>query len=87
MAVTHPVVEERHVVHSDDTSSAGMLAVVLVAALVIIGFVLFMMRAFPFNAMAPAGTNDGGNINIDLPNTAPGATAPGNTPANPSTDY
>lgn len=56
-------VEERHVVHHDDDSSAGMIAVLLVAAVLIIGFLLFAMQAFPFNA---AGTG-GANLNIDVP--------------------
>lgn len=63
MAHTHPVVEEHHVLHSDDASSAGLIAVLLVAAVLIIGFLLFAMRAFPFNA---AGTT-GSDINVDLP--------------------
>lgn len=67
MATIHtssPVVEERHVVHSsDDASSAGMIAVLLIAAVLIIGFLLFAMQAFPFNAAGTAGSN----MDIDLP--------------------
>lgn len=72
MAYTHPVTEEHHVVHSDDASSAGLIAVLLVAAVLIIGFLLFAMQAFPFNAASPSGTD----IDVDLP----AATMPDVTP-------
>lgn len=59
---TYPVVEERHVVHHDDTSSSGaMAAVLIVALLVIVGFVLFAMRAFSF------GADNTYDVNVDLP--------------------
>ena len=59
---TYPVVEERHVVHHDDSSSsAGMAAVLIVALLVIVGFVLFAMRAVSF------GADNTYDVNVDLP--------------------
>ena len=61
---TSPTVDERRVVHDDDASSSvGMIAVLLIAALLIIGFLLFAMRAFPF---ATTGTT-GSDIDVSLP--------------------
>jgi hypothetical protein len=66
MALT-PVVEERHVVHHDDdtASSSAMLIVLLVAAALIVGFLLFALRAFPFNGANGATQSE---IDVDLPN-------------------
>lgn len=92
MATIHtssPVVEERHVVHSDDdASSAGMIAVLLIAAVLIIGFLLFAMQAFPFNA-GTAGSNMDINlpdVNVPAPDVVPDVDVNQNntTPVNPA---
>jgi len=72
MAVnSSPVIEERHVIHHDDDSSSSMIAVLLIAAVLIIGFLLFAMRAFPFES---AGTT---RMDINLPDVnTPAATTP-----------
>lgn len=90
MATTHhydtPVVEH-HVSHDDDTSSSALMIVLLVAAVLIVGFLLFVMRAFPFNAV-PA--SDDTTIDVNLPaaemQTAPGANVPAGNMA-PGTTY
>lgn len=88
MATIHTGADEYHVVHHDDDASASsMIAVLLIAAVLIIGFLLFAMRALPF-----AGQT-GSDIDVDLPNiTTPDTTpnvnveqqqqvpAPGTTP-------
>lgn len=69
-----PVIGERHVIHHDDDSSSGMIAVLLIAAVLIIGFLLFAMRAFPFEA---AGTPDNTTrMDINLPDVNVPATTP-----------
>jgi|GEM_PF-4759092 len=72
----HPAVAEDHHVADSDASSSAMMAVLLVAAVLIIGFLLFAMRAFPFNN---AGT---ANRTIDI--TLPAAEAPATTPDSPA---
>jgi hypothetical protein len=59
---TDPVIHESHV-HSDDTSSsANTVVLVLLIAVLAIGFLLFATRAFPFNA---AGTRS--DVDVNLP--------------------
>jgi hypothetical protein len=67
MAIVHtdPVVDERHVVHhdTDSSSSANMIVMVLLIAMLVIGFLLFATRAFPFNATG----NTRSNLDVNLP--------------------
>ncbi len=92
MATTHeyhqPVVE--HHVHDTEGDSSALMIVLLVAAVLIVGFLLFVMRAFPFSAVGSASDRD---IDVNLPsvetpnvNVEQQQTAPGSTQT-PATDY
>lgn len=76
MAYSTPTIE-KHVVHEEGDSSIVSMTVLLLVALVGVGFFLFMAGAFPFSNRAPA---DDVQIDIEgdlpaLPPTNEGSTA------------
>lgn len=80
-----PVIEERHIIHHDDDTSSSMIAVLLIAAVLIIGFLLFAMRMYPFSA-APADTSNGATqMDINIPANTPDVNV--NVPPAGTTDY
>jgi len=55
--------DDRNLIRDGDSTTAGIVAIVLIAAVLIVGFLMFMMQIFPFNQV---GSETDYDINTDV---------------------